>query len=176
MWVSKYCFPIKRSKLLGEWWIPVQSQGMHKPSWKIFLYKKSRKLSKTTEFCLKDTETSLKWFPLAKDRKTWASKRIITTKMKHIHYVKIHEFGLPWWRSGWESACQCRAHGFEPWSGKIPHAAEQLGPWATTTEPARLEPLLRNRRGLRTAMKSGPHSPQLEKALAQKRRPNTAKN
>ena len=31
-------------------------------------------------------------------------------------------------------------------------------------------------RGLRTAMKSGPHLPQLEKALAQKRRPNTAKN
>ena len=28
-------------------------------------------------------------------------------------------------------------------------------------------------RGLRTAMKSGPHLPQLEKALAQKRRPNT---
>ena len=33
--------------------------------------------------------------------------------------------GLPWWRSGWESACQCKGHGFEPWSGKIPHAAEQ---------------------------------------------------
>ena len=31
-------------------------------------------------------------------------------------------------------------------------------------------------RGPCTAMKSGPHSPQLEKALAQKRRPNTAKN
>ena len=31
-------------------------------------------------------------------------------------------------------------------------------------------------RGLRTAMKSGPHLPQLEKALAQKQRPNTAKN
>ena len=31
-------------------------------------------------------------------------------------------------------------------------------------------------RGSRTAMKSGPHLPQLEKALAQKRRPNTAKN
>ena len=55
--------------------------------------------------------------------------------------------GLPWWRSGWESACQCRAHGFEPWSRKIPRAAEQLGPWATITEPARLEPVLRNRRG-----------------------------
>ena len=31
-------------------------------------------------------------------------------------------------------------------------------------------------RGPRTAMKSGPCSPQLEKALAQKRRPNTAIN
>ena len=55
--------------------------------------------------------------------------------------------GLPWWHSGWESACQCRGHGFKPWSGKIPHAAEQLGPWATITEPARLEPVLRNKRG-----------------------------
>ena len=31
-------------------------------------------------------------------------------------------------------------------------------------------------RGPRTAMKSGPRSPQLEKVLTQKRRPNTAKN
>ena len=31
-------------------------------------------------------------------------------------------------------------------------------------------------RGPRTAMKIGPHLPQLEKALSQKRRPNTAKN
>ena len=54
--------------------------------------------------------------------------------------------GLPWWRSGWESACQCRGHGFEPWSGTIPHAAERLGPWATITEPACLQPVLRNRR------------------------------
>ena len=54
---------------------------------------------------------------------------------------------FPWWRSGWESACQCRGHGFEPWSGKIPHAAERLGPWATIAEPARLKPVLRNKRG-----------------------------
>ena len=45
-----------------------------------------------------------------------------------------------------------------------------------TTEPASLEPVLRNERGPRIAMKSGPRLPQLEKALAQKRRPNTAKN
>ena len=31
-------------------------------------------------------------------------------------------------------------------------------------------------RGQRTVMKSGPHLPQLEKTLTQKRRPNTAKN
>ena len=33
-----------------------------------------------------------------------------------------------------------------------------------------------NDRGPRTVMRSGPHLPQLEEALAQKRRPNTAKN
>ena len=41
---------------------------------------------------------------------------------------KMKPSGLPWWRSGSESACQCRGHGFKPWSGKIPHDAEQLGP------------------------------------------------
>ena len=65
---------------------------------------------------------------------------------KNVNFKKAHS-GLPWWCSGWESTCQCRGHGFEPWSGKIPHATEQLGPWATTTEPAHLEPVLRNKRG-----------------------------
>ena len=36
-----------------------------------------------------------------------------------------------------KSACQCRGHGFDPWSGKIPHAAEQPSPRTTTPEPAR---------------------------------------
>ena len=31
--------------------------------------------------------------------------------------------------------CQCRAHRLGPWSGKIPHATEQLSPCTTTTEP-----------------------------------------
>ena len=64
-----------------------------------------------------------------------------------IYSLKYLIQGLPWRCSGWESACQCRGHGFEPWSGKIPRAAERLGPWATITEPARLEPVLRNKRG-----------------------------
>ena len=49
--------------------------------------------------------------------------------------VCVHVTGLPWWRSGQEFAYQCRGHGFNPWSGKIPHAAEQLSPCAMTTEP-----------------------------------------
>ena len=29
---------------------------------------------------------------------------------------------------------QCRGHGFDPWSGKIPHAEEQRSPCTTTSE------------------------------------------
>ena len=42
---------------------------------------------------------------------------------------------LPWWLRGKKSTCHCRRNGFDPWSGKTPHAAEQLRPWATGTEP-----------------------------------------
>ena len=72
---------------------------------------------------------------------------MLITLLNHETSFKNHMTGLPWWRSGWESACQCRGHGFEPWSGKIPHAVEQLGPWATITELARLELVPRNKRG-----------------------------
>ena len=71
-----------------------------------------------------------------------------TQQLEELNLIHTRTWmGLPWWRSGWESACKCRGHGFEPWSGKIPHAAEHLGPWATTTEPVCLEPVLRNKRG-----------------------------
>ena len=40
--------------------------------------------------------------------------------------------GFPWWFSGKASAFQGRGHGFDPWSGMILPAAEQLGPCATT--------------------------------------------
>ena len=42
--------------------------------------------------------------------------------------------GLPWCLSGKESACQCSRHGFNPLSGKTPHAMEQLSPCTPTTE------------------------------------------
>ena len=44
---------------------------------------------------------------------------------------------LPWYRtlpSGKRSTCQCRGHGFDPWSGKILRATGQLSLCATTTE------------------------------------------
>ena len=72
---------------------------------------------------------------------------MVSKSTLQLTFKKLSLVGLPWWRSGWESACQCRGHGFKPQSGKIPHAAEQLGPWATITEPVRLEPVLCNKRG-----------------------------
>ena len=44
-------------------------------------------------------------------------------------------WGLPWRLSGKELTCQCRRHGLDPWSGRIPYAAEPLSPCATTIEP-----------------------------------------
>ena len=55
-------------------------------------------------------------------------------------YFKRQYAGLPWWLRGKESAYQCRRHRFNPWYRKIPHAAKQLNPWATTTEPVLWSP------------------------------------
>ena len=42
--------------------------------------------------------------------------------------------GPSWWSTGKESTMQCKGHGLDPWSGKIPHAAQQQSPWTTATE------------------------------------------
>ena len=63
-----------------------------------------------------------------------------------VTIFSIKEFpglGVPWWLSGKESICQCRRHGLDPWSGKIPHATEQLSP-CTTTTACTLEPQTRS--------------------------------
>ena len=72
-----------------------------------------------------------------------------------IQISKCNTFGLPWWLSGKESACQCWRHGFDPWSGRIPQATEQLSSCPTTTEPVLLEPRNHN---------CPVHAPQLLKA------------
>ena len=77
---------------------------------------------------------------------------------------------LPCWLSGKESACQCRRHEFSPWSGKIPHPAEQLSlclgaqepqllsPRATLPKPLCLRAMLCNKESHRSEM---PHSSSL---------------
>ena len=52
---------------------------------------------------------------------------------------------LLWWLGGKESTCQWRRCRFDPWSGNIPHALEQLGLSATTIVCG-LEPVLCNKR------------------------------
>ena len=59
---------------------------------------------------------------------------VIHSHRNHHAHLKNRSPGLPWWLSGEESTCQCRRHRFDPWSGKIPHAMEQLSP-CTTIEP-----------------------------------------
>jgi len=49
--------------------------------------------------------------------------------------LKGETAGRPWWLSGKETTCQCRRQEFDPWSGKIPHAAGKLDPYTTATEP-----------------------------------------
>ena len=45
--------------------------------------------------------------------------------------LQVSRIGLPSWLSGKESACQCRRLRFDPWSKKIPHAAEQVSLYIT---------------------------------------------
>ena len=40
--------------------------------------------------------------------------------------------------------CQCRGHGFNPWSGKIPYGTGQISLCIVTTEPTRPEPVHRD--------------------------------
>ena len=64
----------------------------------------------------------------------WSVIIQFTAKLRNT-YIKSKYTGLPWCLSGKESACQHRRHGFDPWPGKIPHAAEQRSLCNTTIEP-----------------------------------------
>ena len=55
-----------------------------------------------------------------------------STMKKQTTQFKNGQKGFPSWLRGKESACQCRRHGFDPWSGKIPCAMGQLSLCATT--------------------------------------------
>ena len=80
--------------------------------------------------------------------------------------------GLPWWSSGYESACQSRGPGFSLQSVKVACTTEQLNPCTTTPEghtPRACAPQQEKppQRAARTSQgRIDPHVPQLEKAHA----------
>ena len=49
---------------------------------------------------------------------------LLSGTQSHCIFFLSKNIGLPWCYSGWESACQCREYGFDPWSWKTPHATE----------------------------------------------------
>ena len=65
----------------------------------------------------------------------------VSQKKRQIPYYVLYKLnlktsnsGLPWWLHGKESTCQWRRRGFDPRSGKIPHAEDELSPCATTID------------------------------------------
>ena len=77
--------------------------------------------------------------PLRKDQLCFQRQPPLAGAGKHSYHPlqQAHwgVWGLPWWLSRKESTCQCRRHGSDPWSRKIPHATEQLSTRTTATEP-----------------------------------------
>ena len=49
--------------------------------------------------------------------------------------TRNYNLGFSWRLSDKESICQCRGHGFNSWSGKIPRGVGQLNLCTATTEP-----------------------------------------
>ena len=54
---------------------------------------------------------------------------------KPLFLIEAWMVGLPSWYSRNEATCWCRRRGFDPWSGKIPHAVEQPQSMCCTPEP-----------------------------------------
>ena len=70
------------------------------------------------------------------DREAWhaAIHAVAKSRTRLNNWTELNWTGLPWWLSGKESTCQWRRHGFNSWSGKIPHAVEQISPCTTTID------------------------------------------
>ena len=98
----------------------------------------------------------------------------ITYNKKGEKKKRLYQMGFLWWSRGEESTCQCREHGFNPWSRKIPHAVEQLSPCATMLSPSATTREAAATRSLHTSTKSSFCWLQLEKAHAQRQRPSAA--
>ena len=69
---------------------------------------------------------------IIKQRAHLSFKYLDTVLMMKV--LKEITMGLTVWLINEESICQCRRHGFNPWSGKMPHALEPLSPRASAVE------------------------------------------
>ena len=80
--------------------------------------------------------------------------------------------GLPWWLSVIESPYRCRSHGFDPWSGKIPHAMRSPSLCAITANaralqkksPDNEQPALHSSRKA-VCSNEGPGQPKINKTI-----------
>ena len=60
---------------------------------------------------------------------------ILILILPHTHKKTFKQIkGTPLVAQWLESICQCKRYGFDPWSQKIPHAADQLSPCTTTAK------------------------------------------
>ena len=127
------------------------------------------------------------------DAGSWLTEQAASFLLYSFNFRKV-KVGLPWRLSDKESAGQCRRHGFHPWTGRIPHAAEQLAsvPWLcnpcsraqepqllklASPEPSALQqrkPL--QQEALTLQWESSPQSPQLQKSPCSKEDPAQPKN
>ena len=73
-----------------------------------------------------DTTEQMNWTEL---HSTKGSRTCALWRKTRMLLLELH-----CWLSGNTSACQCRWHGFDPWSVKIPHVTEDLSLCATTIE------------------------------------------
>ena len=123
-------------------------------------------------------------------------KGLTLTKAKLVEFIvqtKNYKIGLPWWLSGKASACQCRRHRLDLWSGENPTCHGVTKPVGRSYRacalelesqnywsPRALEPLPcdgRSRHSGQPALQpdGNPAERSWRKALSQ-RRPRTAKH
>ena len=66
----------------------------------------------------------------------WQMTSLVLTRKFQTDWLRLHFWTFLAVQWCWDSACQCRGHGFDPRTGKAPHVMGQLSLCVTTTKPA----------------------------------------
>ena len=130
---------------------------------------------------------SLGWGdPLEKEMATnssipaWRIPR--TEEPGRLQSIASQRVGHEWVTNNFTFTFQCREYGFDPCLRRITHAKRQLSACATTAESAHLRAhALQKENPLQwevhaPQLKNSPHSPQMERAHVQQRKPSAVKN